>query len=338
MKNNRAVKNIGEAGIIERARQSHSKRRAPYLEKGIGDDCAVLQTSRDTLLLVTTDTLFEEVHFTAETLSAEDLGWKSLAVNISDIAAMGGTPTAAFLSMAISQDTDVAFVESFFSGFNTLAKKTGIILAGGDTVRSPAAAVITVTLIGNCPKGGVVYRAGAQIGDDIYVTGPLGDAGAGLFLLLSKGPAAHSGYESLIEAHQRPKPRLEVGKALGRKHLANAMIDISDGIAKDLDHICRASHAGALLESRSIPISEPLLRLAAGNNMDPMDWVLNSGEDYELLFTASKNNRKSIAAVTEAILGTPAAMIGIVTKGQGIKIRTPAGEADLPAGGYSHFA
>lgn len=338
MKNNRTVKDIGEAGVIERAQEAHSKKLPPFVKKGIGDDCAVLRTTRDASLLVTTDTLFEGVHFTARTLSAEDLGWKSLAVNISDIAAMGGTPMAAFLSIAIHQDTKVVFVESFLAGFNALAQETGVVLAGGDTVESPSATVVTVTLVGNCPKGQVVYRSGAQAGDDIYVTGPLGNAGAGLFLLLGEAPSGHSGYESLIEAHQRPKPRLHVGRALGEKRLANAMIDISDGIAKDLGHICHESLAGALLQSRDIPMSGELLKLAAQKNKDPMDWALNSGEDYELLFTASAKNRNAVAAVTTAILGIPADRIGTITKRRGIKIQTPAGERNLPLVGYSHFA
>lgn len=338
MKKTGTVKEIGEAGIIERVQEKYSKVLSPFVKKGIGDDCAVLETPEDTLVLVTTDTLFEGVHFTAKTLSAEDLGWKSLAVNISDIAAMGGTPTAAFLSMAISQDTEVVFVESFLAGFNALAKETSVVLAGGDTVQSPSAAVITITLVGHCRKGRVVYRSGAQVGDDIWVTGPLGNAGAGLFLLLGEDPSDHGGYESLVEAHKRPKPRLDAGKALGEKRLATAMIDVSDGIAKDLCHICHESHIGALLQGSSIPMSEQIVRLAAQKDKDPMDWALNSGEDYELLFTASANNRKPVEALTRAILGIPAVRIGTIINGGGVKIQTATGVSDLPSGGYSHFA
>jgi thiamine-monophosphate kinase len=282
--------------------------------------------------------LIESIHFTSQTMSPEDTGWKSLSVNISDIAAMGGTPTAALFSMGISRDKEVSFLESFLSGFNGLAQQTGVVLVGGDTVESPRATVITITLLGHCPQGRVVYRSGAQVDDDIWVTGPLGNAAAGLFLLLHKAPSDHRGYESLLEAHKRPKPRLEVGKGLGQRRLANAMIDVSDGIAKDLGHICQESHTGALLYGSSIPMSGQMLKLAAAEGKNPMDWAFHGGEDYELVFTASAKNRKAVEDLTESIMGLSAARIGTVTKGHGVKIEMPTGVAELPSGGYRHFA
>jgi thiamine-monophosphate kinase len=334
----KTLKNIGETGIIELIREKTSKRLPPFVRKGIGDDCAVLEASKDSLLLVTTDTLVEGVHFTPQTLSPEDIGWKALAVNISDVAAMGGMPSTAFLSMGISRATGVNFIESFLDGFNVLAEKTGVVLAGGDTVESPSSIVITITLLGNCPKDSVVYRSGAKVGDDIWVTGPLGNSAAGLFLLSDKSILDYSGYESLIEAHKRPMPRLDMGKALGGSHLAHAMIDVSDGIAKDLSHICQESDTGALLHPSSVPMAKEMQQLAAQAGKDPMDWALHGGEDFELLFTASAQDRKEVEALTEATLGIPAARIGTITEGDRVKIQTSTGPENLSSGGYHHFA
>jgi thiamine-monophosphate kinase len=203
----KTLNDIGEAGIIQLIQEKGPSRLPSYVKKGIGDDCAVLETTRDTVLLVTKDTLIEGIHFTTKTLPPEALGWKALAVNMSDIAAMGGTPHTAFLSIGIKPETEVSFIESFMAGFQALAGKTDIVLAGGDTVESPSSAVITVTLLGDCLPEHLVYRSGARVGDDVWVTGPLGNAAAGLFLLLNKKDSELSGYESLIIAHQKPIPR-----------------------------------------------------------------------------------------------------------------------------------
>jgi thiamine-monophosphate kinase len=334
----KTLKDLGEAGIIAFIRKEAFSALPSTVKKGIGDDCAVLETAKDDTVLVTTDTLIEGIHFTSQTLSAEDLGWKSLAVNISDIAAMGGTPTAAFFSIGMAQDAEVSFLEAFLCGFNALAEQTAVALAGGDTVESPSSMVITITLLGHCPKDRPVYRSGAQKGDDIWVSGPLGNAAAGLFLLLNKAPSDHAGHETLIKAHQKPKPRLEMGKALGQRGLANAMIDISDGIAKDLGHICQESNTGAIIEGPSIPMSKQMMGLAAQEGKDPMVWALHGGEDYELLFTASTQQRKDVEAITETTQGFPATRIGTITKGDGVKIETNGGIEELLTGGYRHFS
>ena len=304
----------------------------------MGDDCAVLKPTQDHLILVTTDTLIENIHFTPKTLSAEDLGWKCLAVNISDIAAMGGTPTTAFFSIGARQNTQVSFLEAFLRGFNALAEQTPVALAGGDTVESPSSTVVTLTLVGHCPKGQVVYRSGALEGDDIWVSGPLGDAAAGLFILLNKTPSDRRGYERCIEAHQRPRPPVNMGKMLGEKGLANAMIDISDGIAKDLGHICQESHTGAIIHGPSIPMSEHMMRIATQEQKDPMAWAVHGGEDYGLLFTASSQKRKDVKTLTEKTQGTPAIRIGTITKDGGLKLDNGKGITDLATGGYHHFS
>jgi thiamine-monophosphate kinase len=336
--NTKRLNDIGEAGIIQLIQAKGPARLPLRVKKGIGDDCAVLETAGDTLLLVTTDTLIEGTHFTASTLPPEALGWKALAVNISDIAAIGGTPHTAFLSIGMKPETEVGFLEALMAGFGALAGKTDIVLAGGDTVESPSAAVITITLLGECLPEHLVYRAGARVGDDIWVTGPLGNAAAGLFLLLNKKASKLSGYESLVAAHQRPIPRLEMGQALGKSGLAHAMIDISDGVAKDLGHICEESHTGALLQPASVPMSVELNRLATEVDKSPLDWALYGGEDYELLFTASSADQEKIVSLTTKVSGSPATKIGTIVRENGIWLETHEGKKPLKPGGFIHFS
>jgi thiamine-monophosphate kinase len=336
--NTKTLNDIGEGGIIQLIQEKGPSRLPSRVKKGIGDDCAVLETAGDTLLLVTADTLIEEIHFTAKTLPPEALGWKALAVNISDIAAMGGTPQTAFLSIGIKPETEVSFIDSFMAGFQALARKTDIVLAGGDTVESPSSAVIAITLLGDCVPERLVYRSGARVGDDIWVTGPLGNAAAGLFLLLNKKASELSGYESLIAAHQKPIPRLKAGKALGKSGLAHAMIDVSDGIAKDLGHICEESRTGALLQATSIPMSDELLRLGPQVEKSPLEWALRGGEDYELLFTASPANEEKVVSLTTKVSGRPASKIGTITQEDGIWLDTDKGKEPLEPGGYVHFS
>ena len=334
--NIKTLKDLGEAGIIRLIQGEVSQKLPSYVKKGIGDDCAVLETSGNRVLLVTTDTLIQGIHFTDQTLSPETLGWKALAVNISDIAAMGGTPRTAFLSIGLKAKSKVSFLESFMAGFNALAEKIGIVLAGGDTVESPSLVLITITLLGDCLAEHVVYRSGARVGDDVWVTGPLGNAAGGLFLLRTKKSAAPSGYESLVRAHQKPMPPLDVGKALGETGFAHAMIDISDGIAKDLGHICQESGVGAVLQEASIPMSSELLELA-GERQEALQWALHGGEDYGLLFTASTADKEKVESLTAKLSGRPAVKVGTVIPGNGIFLAKKKAKVPLEPGGYLHF-
>ncbi|MGD8512428.1 MAG: thiamine-phosphate kinase [Deltaproteobacteria bacterium] len=335
---NQTLKSLGEAGIIQLIQACGPAGLASHIRKGIGDDCAVLETGGKRCLLVTTDTLIEGIHFTEQTLPPEALGWKALAVNMSDIAAMGGTPRTAFLSMGLKPEASISFLESFMAGFKALADETAIALAGGDTVESPSLIAITVMLLGDCPPENVVYRSGARVGDDLWVTGPLGNAAGGLFLLREGLSSEPSAYASLIQAHQRPLPRLGVGKALGESGLVHAMIDISDGIAKDLGHICEQSDTGALLQASSIPLSGDLLRLAADAKKSPLDWALHGGEDYELLFAASSSDQEKIVSLTTKVSDSPPTKIGSIIQEDGIWLDKEAGRERLRSGGYIHFS
>ena len=333
----KTLRDLGETGIIRLIEGKVSQKLPSHVKKGIGDDCAVLETSGDRVLLVTTDTLIEGVHFTDQTLPPEALGWKALAANISDIAAMAGTPRTAFLSIGLKAESKVSFLESFMAGFNALAEKAGIVLAGGDTVESPSLALITITLLGECLTEHVVYRSGARVGDDVWVTGLLGNAAGGLFLLQTKKSGPPSRYESLVRAHQKPMPPVDVGKALGETRLAHAMIDISDGIAKDLGHICQESGVGAVLQEASIPMSSELIKLAGGRQK-ALQWALHGGEDYGLLFAASTADKEKVESLTAKLSGKPAVKVGTVIPGNGIFLVKKRAKVPLEAGGYLHFS
>ncbi len=327
---------VGESGVI-RLMQRFFPDHAHYVKKGIGDDCAVLETGGKDLLLVTTDMLAEGVHYTTKTTPYEDIGWKALAVNLSDIAAMGGTPHTAFLSIGLKSSTPVSILESFMRGFREMACEAGVFLAGGDTISVTSHSVISVTLLGRCSPEGLVFRSGARVGDDIWVSGFLGNAAGGLEILLRNEHKEEEGRQMLISSHQRPAPRLKLGKALGESGLAHAMIDLSDGVAKDLRHICDESNVGAVLDRGSIPISEPLQALARDLSHDPIDWALNGGEDYELLFTTLPEDRKKIEELTVSVMGRTAARIGFVVKDKGVWLRAGSMRTQLTHRGYTHF-
>jgi thiamine-monophosphate kinase len=332
------LEGLGEVDMIRLIQSMVSAERPHHLVKGIGDDCAVLKTPEDRELLVTTDTLIEGVHFTNQTLSPALLGWKSLAVSVSDIAAMGGKPHTAFLAMSIQRSRPVDFVKAFMEGFRACAGDMGVALAGGDVTESQSSAVITVTVLGACLSENVVYRSGAGVGDDVWVTGPLGNAAGGLFLLLNRKVSEHPHYSPLIMAHQKPSPPLDVGMALGESGLVHAMIDISDGIAKDLGHICEESGVGAMLVADALPTSEELERLTAEAGKEILGWALQGGEDYELLFTASPGSEERILSVTEEVSGRPAVKIGTIISGEGVWLETEKGREPLAPGGFVHFS
>jgi len=276
---------------------------------GIGDDCAVLPQHDGLDTLVTTDLLIEDRHFLLSDISPEDLGWKSAAVNISDIAAMGGKPTASFLSIALppchperSEGSDSAsdgmaeWVDRFISGFRELSSRFCVPLLGGDTSASPDKLFINVTVLGECAHGKAVMRSGASPGDLVCVTGPLGDSAAGLKLIL-EGSADGPAEEILIRRHYRPLPKVELGMALAAVPGVHAMMDISDGIASDLRHILEASGRrnesgtveplGAEIDLLSLPFSPELVKVCAARGWDAAELAVSGGEDYELLFTAA---------------------------------------------------
>ncbi len=292
----------------------------PATGVGIGDDCAVLAVPARHEALVTTDFSLEGVHFRREWHPPDAVGHRCLARGLSDIAAMGGEARAAFLSLALPRELPQRWVDQFFAGFLKLAKRYSVQLTGGDVAESPAGVLADIVVFGSVPKGKAVLRSGARIGDLIYITGTLG-ASVATLEMLREGKKPRRGAH---ERHFYPDPRLRAGRYLRERRIASAMIDTSDGLSVDLGHICQESGVGAVVYSESLP------RLPGPKGLQ---FALHGGEDYELLFTARKNQR-----VPSEIEDVPITRIGEIIGGKAVKIAAADGRLrNLKAGGWEHF-
>ncbi|MFZ5448138.1 MAG: thiamine-phosphate kinase [Thermodesulfobacteriota bacterium] len=304
---------------------------------GIGDDCAALALTKTDYLLWTVDTLVEGVHFDLDYTSLFQLGWKSLAVNLSDIAAMGGEPLYALLSLGWPPARDRRLALEFAAGLAQAAREYGVAVIGGDTVATPQGLVVTVTLIGQVPATQMLRRSGARIGDLVFVTGHLGEAAAGLEILRRGLALAPDLKKPLEEAHLLPRPQLQAGRVLARQGLATALIDTSDGVATDLYHICRASGVGARIPAASVPISPRVQAATPVLMCDPLTLALTGGEDYLLLFTSPL---KTAATLTQSFsaAGLPKPLpLGRIVPGDRVILETPGGDVDISGKGYDHF-
>ncbi len=298
----------------------------PDVVVGIGDDAAVVNASGP--LAVTTDTLVEGVHFPQQT-AADAVGHRILAVNLSDLAAMGARPRWCTLALTIAA-ADEQWLEGFTTGFFRLAAAHEVSLVGGDLTRGPLSA--TLHLIGSVETNGLLTRSGAHVGDDVYVTGSLGDAAAGLALINEDAVDAGPQHRALVERFYRPSPRVTAGRAVAS--IANAAIDVSDGLIADLGHICRASGCGAIINVEQLPLSAELLALFPPQTAHA--YALSGGDDYELCFTAAPAKAEVVEAALEAS-GASARRIGELVHGAGIECRRD-GESFSPAyAGHTHF-
>ncbi len=277
------LKELGEFGLIERIKEALGG-PMPDGVLGIGDDCAVLPQAGGMETLVSTDMLLEGSHFLRGDIPARLLGWKSAAVNFSDIAAMGGRPVGSFLSLGLPAGLDSDWMDAFLAGYKECSQYCGAPLLGGDTTTSQDGIAINVTVIGQCQRGRSRKRSSAVPGDLICVTGPLGDSAAGLQAIL-QGVRGSEDAEALVERHYRPMPRVSEGQALAATPGVHAMMDISDGVASDLRHILKASGVGAAVRTQDVPLSAELRRVCAQQGWDATTLALTGGEDYELLFT-----------------------------------------------------
>ena len=335
------LSNIGEFGLIQ-AIQKLSFQRSPDTMIGIGDDAAVLKIAPATLLLATTDMLIEGVHFDLTYTDFYSLGWKSAAVNLSDIAAMGGKPRFCLTSLAIPAHISVEAVKEYYRGFTALIRIHKTILVGGDTCASKDGLVISVTVLGEAKKRMPIPRSRAKRGDRIFVTGTLGDSGAGLELLnsgvrekdlKSKIRKPQSDIAKLIGKQLRPLPRVEWGRQIALSGCASSMIDVSDGLSSDLFHLCEESGVGAVLHSDALPLSSSLLKSADHLNNPPLHYALSGGEDYELLFTVPLARMKRLEA-----LHIPVTEIGRITTGNEMFLMNTVGrKTALRPTGYNHF-
>ncbi|GAA5191593.1 thiamine-phosphate kinase [Ferrimonas gelatinilytica] len=295
---------------------------------GVGDDAAVLSLPSGSQLVVSTDTLVEGTHFLPE-IDPADLAYKAVAVNLSDLAAMGAEP--AWMTLALTlPGVDEPWLKTFSESLFEIARYYGIALVGGDTTRGPLS--ITLTIHGHVPQDRALYRSGARVGDWIYVTGTLGDSAAGLRCLQGQLSASQSHCQALVRRHLRPRPRVLAGRTL--RGLASSAMDLSDGLASDLTHILNASAVGAVIELDRLPLSEILLSVTERETALP--WALAGGEDYELLFTVPEAQRGALKrAMSEA--GTPYTRIGQITAGVGIDYQRKGKSVELNLSGYNHF-
>ncbi len=304
------------------------------LIKGIGDDCAVLAKSRDQATLLTTDTLIESVHFDPAWHPPYLLGRKAAAVNISDIAAMGGQPLFALLSVGVPAATEEDWLDQFMTGFQSMLEEHNMILIGGDTVSSPAL-MFSVTVIGEMETEKVLYRSDARQDDLIWVSGPLGEAAAGLEICRSH-KKEYGRWPSLVKAHLDPKPGVKLGRILAKSDMVNSMMDVSDGIATDLAHICTASSTGAEIRAEDIPFSENLLQAAPTLHLNPLSLALRGGEDYQLLFTSSPEHDTALPRLVRDQTGGEIFSIGRITAGQGVTLLDNDRRKDISFQGYEH--
>ena len=296
------LKELGEFGLIERIKEALGG-PVPDGVLGIGDDCAILPQAGGMETLVSTDMLLEGTHFLKGDIPARLLGWKSAAVNFSDIAAMGGRPMGSFLSLGLPKGLDSDWIDAFLAGYKECSQYCGAPLLGGDTTTSQDGIAINVTVMGQCESGRSRQRSFAVPGDLIWVTGPLGDSAAGLQVIL-QGARGSEAAEALVQRHYRPVPRIREGQALAATPGVHAMMDISDGIASDLRHILKASGAGAVIRTQELPLSAELRQVCARQGWDATTLALTGGEDYELLFTMAPGTEPpveyyAIGTVTE---------------------------------------
>jgi len=321
---------VGEFGLIKRVRRTMPTSRDVGI--GIGDDAAWVKAKTDSFL-VTADLLLEDVHFDLNWTSLSDLGYKTLAVNLSDIAAMGGIPAYLTLSLGIPRHFTTQDLDCFYRGIKSLAVEHNVTIVGGDTSVADKL-LISACLIGHAPHK-PIRRSGANLRNDIYVTGTLGDSALGLQLLKSRIQSKRRGAKYLLNRHHRPAPRTAAGALLAQKGLATAMIDISDGLLQDLGHICAASLIGARIWEEALPLSEAYRELVG---KEGTRYALTGGEDYELLFCARQSDRQLIDRLQRQAK-VPLTRIGAcVPANQGISCLNRSGKpVSVPVIGHDHF-
>jgi thiamine-monophosphate kinase len=316
----------------------------------IGDDCAVVVPSPDRYLIITTDTLVESIHFDLDYFDPWHLGRKTAAVNLSDVGAMGGDPRWALLNLAVRPGMTDRFWDSFSKGLISRLSEYGVSLVGGDTVSAPDRLSLSLTLIGEVKKGKWLSRSHAQPDDLIYCSGNLGEAAAGLELLRKykekrnpfKGRKGAHGIsravlKHLVNRHLDPEPRVTLGQALAANGMVQTAIDVSDGIATDLAHVCKNSRVGAEVWAREMPVSRALKKTAGILGISSLDLALTGGEDFELLWTVSEKMESEVRKIAAKILGYRPFRIGKIVQGDRVILKTSQGSKDITYQGYEHY-
>ena len=328
---------IGEDDLVRRIRAATARERDGVVV-GIGDDCAVLATTPDARLIATTDLLVEDIHFRRRYAEPADVGWKALAVNISDIASKGARSRWALVALACPPSITPDEIDAFYEGLLALARDHGVAVVGGDTSSSQAGWFVNVTLLGEATRP--VLRSTARPGDVVAVTGTLGRSAAGLAVLERDHAPAGVDAATLAEmtaAHLRPRPRAAEGRWLGAADGVTAMMDLSDGLATDLPRLCVESGVGAVVRIDAVPIADGTRRVAAAVDRDPLAWATGGGEDYELLVACAADAFPRVADGLARATGTTLTRVGNVERGAGVRFVDGRGRAVEVARGFEHF-
>ncbi len=337
------LQTVGEFGLI-RELLKHCQTLHADVIQGIGDDAAILRTSNKQALIASTDLAIEGVHFDFTFESFKDVGYRIAVANVSDIAAMGGTPKYLLVAMAVPPSYAVKDLRALYEGFKKPCQTYGISLVGGDTSSSKSGLFLCLTILGEAPPEQVLTRQGAKVGDHVYVTGTLGDSKAGLQILQrqakQKSSKAGQPYEIFLKKrHLRPTPRLPIGQHLASNHLAHAAIDVSDGLSGDIHHLCQSSQVGIELWGSHIPLSRQCQAYTTAQDHNPIDFALAGGEDYELLFTIAPRHQDKVATLAKD-LRTQMTCIGkIKPRSYGLRLKLEGGiSRNILSKSYDHFS
>jgi thiamine-monophosphate kinase len=356
------VSSLGERALIQRIA---ARLTTPaWVIVGVGDDAAVVAPAPRTYDVLTTDALVDGVHFDRSFVPPDAIGHRALAVNLSDLAAMGAEPRAALLSLVLPDSIDVADIDAIVDGVLALAAEHRVALVGGNITRTPGPLVVNMTAFGAVHPRRILTRGGARPGDEVYVTGMLGDAATGLQMLrasrsdrssrsegsdrsdgsvgqtassdpnVSNGPNDSNG--PCVERYLRPQPRMRAGLLLSRNRAATSCMDVSDGLADGVRQIAEASSCGITVDAAAVPISPAARAWHEQRGTNPIDMALSGGDDYELVFTVRPSHRGRLRGVRQRLGTLPVTRIGVVTKGRELQVRDGETMRELPAG-YEHF-
>ncbi|HZK24543.1 MAG TPA: thiamine-phosphate kinase [Oscillospiraceae bacterium] len=331
------ISELGEKALIKHISQIVAKTVTSEMV-GIGDDAAITQVSQGSWLVTSKDLLVEGVHFLLPGISAEDLGYKALAVNLSDLAAMGSLPRHVYVALALPAQLESEFVLAFYQGLTALAERFGVAVSGGDTVASPGPLVISITAQGEVKREAALLRSGAQPGDILCTTGLLGASAAGLLLLQAEINCPLEWRQLALQAHFRPWPRVAEGLWLAQQGVVTAALDLSDGLLKDVQEICEASGCGVLLREEKVPIHPAVEAIAPLRQIAPITLALNGGEDYELLFTVKSDAYTALAKAYLERFQAPLYSLGEMIQERTLQMITKEGNWEkLEFTGYQHF-
>lgn len=337
----KTVKDLGEFGLIDRIHKliDEEGMQTPGVTLSIGDDTAAIKPRAGYELLVTCDCLVEGRHYLPKRINSRDLGRRAMAVNISDIGAMGGLPLYSLISLGLSEDTLIADVESMYRGFLEELNPFQASIVGGNITKTEGIRFIDITLVGEVEQGKLMLRSSAEVGDAVMVTGYPGQAIAGLQLLRRSDSPQDVQAHPLVRAYNTPKHRAREGHAIAHSGYARAMIDTSDGLLADLSHICEESGVGVEIFESQLPLSEALVHEAEKMKMNPYDMVFSDSDDYELIFTCATGNIPRLRSIIASISDIPVSEIGRITEAkEKIQIISPDGSKQpVKPSGWDHF-